>query len=78
MTEHRAGFTEARTAGLAKRQQNRIAGRTQCHLTNDQGIRCTAEIADPLQDHGLCTKHLAELIEYVVHVQQRIAQRSAS
>lgn len=68
----RTTFISARTAGLAKRQQTRIAGRTQCHLTNDQGMRCTAEIADPLADHGLCIKHLANLIEYVTHLQQRL------
>jgi hypothetical protein len=74
----RTPFIDARTHGLQKRQQTRVAGRTQCHLTNDQGVRCTAEIADPLADHGLCIKHLAHLIEYVTHVQQRIAQGATS
>jgi len=74
----RKEFAAARNAGLEKRQQTRVAGRTQCHLTNDQGIRCTAEIADPLAHRGLCIKHLAQVIEYVTTIQQRIAERNAS
>lgn len=74
----RTAFIVARDKGLAKRQQTRIAGKTQCHLTNDQGVRCSAEIADPLQHRGLCTKHLAEILQYVTHLQARLTQGAAS
>ena len=78
MSVDRAEFKTARDAGLQQRHQTRVAGKTQCHLTNDLGVRCTAEIADPLQHRGLCVKHLAELMQYVTQLQQRIAERTAS
>lgn len=77
-TDDRAEFKRNRDHGLEKRQATRVAGRTQCHLTNDVGIRCTAEIADPLQHKGLCVKHLAELMAYVAQLQARIAERTKS
>jgi len=74
----RTEFKPARDAGLAKRQATRVAGRNQCHYCNDKGDRCTAEVADPLAEVALCTKHLARVVEYVVHLQARLTNRSAS
>jgi hypothetical protein len=74
----RAEFQTRRDAGLGKRQQTRIAGRNQCHYCSHSGDRCTAEVADPLAEVALCTKHLARVVEYVTHLQARLANRSAS
>lgn len=75
MTSTRAAFAAARDKGLAKRQAARIIGKNQCHYCNDQGNRCSAEVADPLAEVALCTKHLARVVEYVHHIQARIISR---
>lgn len=53
----------------------RPVGKSQCHICDDLGVRCTAEVADPLQHRGMCSKHLAEAMQYVIQLQARIAQR---
>lgn len=78
VTTERASFEAARSAGLAKRQAARIIGKNQCHYCNDQGNRCSAEVADPLAQVALCTKHLARVVEYVHHIQARINSKETT
>lgn len=53
----------------------RIEGKRQCHMCNDQGERCTAEVLDPLAEVLLCAKHTARVLEYAVWVKTRITER---
>lgn len=54
------------------RVSTRPAGKTQCHITNNQGIRCTGEVMDPMAEIGMCTRHTAALLEYAVRIKARI------
>lgn len=73
--DDRAAFKRQRDHGLTKRQATRVAGANQCHYCNHAGNRCTAEVADPLAEVALCVKHLARVVEYVYHLQARLARQ---
>lgn len=55
-----------------------IAGSRQCHLCDDKGNRCTAEVVDAEVEHGLCIKHTAAMLAYIIHVQERIAAQTGA